>query len=160
MARTLDITIRSDPAGEIINRRFTRFVSSLTDLEPLIRQIVDTLEQRFAKAFATEGASSGSMWAPLSAGYRAWKLRAYPGRGILVRTGRLRGSLTSGGGGGIRVITPRRGEIGTAVPYARYHQSGTSRMPARPVIRLSPADREEITRVVHRYLVRASTGRA
>ena len=159
MARSLDLTITAEPGGTILNRRFTRFVSDLTDLRPVLEEVVDALIETFRDAFRTEGSSSGSSWAPLSEAYRRAKARRYPGRTILIRRGTLYSSLVEGGAGGIREVRSKYAAIGTAVPYARYHQSGTSRMPARPIIRVSAEDRNEITRIVHRYLVKSAAGR-
>lgn len=159
MAAYFDLTIHVEPGGYVFARRFTRFVSALTDTEPLIEELVTYVQDALGRAFDSEGASSGSLWAPLSEAYRLWKARHYPGRGILVRTGRLRASLTGSGGDSIRVVAGRRGEVGTNVPYAIFHQGGTSRMPARPIIRLSSKDRAAMTLMVHRYLVDHAAGR-
>lgn len=159
-SRYLDVQITVTPGGDVFQRRFTRFVSELTDLAPLLHEIVDHLHDVFREQFRTEGASTGSVWAPLSESYRRWKVRRYPGRGVLVRTGRLYSSLTRAGGtDAIRKVTARRMEFGTAVPYARFHQTGTRRMPARPIVRLSDANKADLTRMVHRYLVRKAAGR-
>lgn len=62
---------------------------------------------------------------------------------ILVDTGRLKASLVSmaGRGDAIRITDARRLRLvwGTRVPYARDHQYGTSRIPARPFLPLSRA---------------------
>lgn len=147
MGRTLDINIRLEPSGAIFHRRFTRFASELTDLAPLFEDMADEFGKWEAEAFASGGASSGGAWAPRKDGGAG---------GILIRTGKLMGSLT---GPSIRNISARRMELGTAVPYAKYHQSGTSRMPARPVIRLTGANKASWTRLIHRYILKAATGR-
>lgn len=62
---------------------------------------------------------------------------------ILVDTGRLKASLVSmaGRGDAVRITDARRLRLvwGTRVPYARHHQYGTPRIPARPFLPLSRA---------------------
>lgn len=148
MGRTLDIDIRLDPSGAIFHRRFTRFVSELTDLSDLFEEMADEFGKWEAAAFASGGASSGGAWAPRKDGGG--------GGAILIRTGTLMGSLT---GPSIRNISAKRMELGTDVPYAKYHQGGTSRMVARPVIRLTGANKASWTRMIHRYILKAAAGR-
>jgi len=74
-------------------------------------------------------------WAPLSPVYRAWKERHFPGKKILERTGKLKESLEWNGRRlgryGFFQATTDSVVFGTDVPYAKYHKSGTPRMPAR-----------------------------
>jgi phage gpG-like protein len=81
------------------------------------------------------GRFSGGPWAKLSPAYAVWKHKNYPGKPILTRTGDLRESMrwsgSSVGAGGIFEATPSYAIAGTSIPYGRFHQSGTSKMPAR-----------------------------
>jgi len=74
-------------------------------------------------------------WAALSPQYAAWKSRHYPGKTILQRTERLRESLEWNGRrlgkDGFFQATRDAVVFGTDVPYAKYHQKGTPRMPQR-----------------------------
>ena len=90
--------------------------------------------------FVLEGGGSGASWAPLSPAYAQWKASRFPGRGILVRSGALKASL-SGPEAPRSVFRPGPTslDIGTRVPYALHHQVGSSRMPQRPPLRVSPA---------------------
>ena len=153
MARGLDISIELEPGGPVFHRRFTRFVSELTDLSPVLEQIADMLDESGERAFATSGASSGGRWAALSSRYAAWKARHYPGQPILVATGALRASM-----GNVRIVGPRRLEWGTDDRKAKYHQAGTSKMPARPIIRLTSKERTLMTKLVHAYLLESARG--
>jgi hypothetical protein len=99
--------------------------------------------------FATEGEFGGARWEPLSEQYRLWKEAHYPNRGILYATGDLRkaASLPK------RRATPTmleltvddsgyahgRGEARAVLPY---HQDGTDRMPARPLLFGDPLPHE------------------
>lgn len=103
--------------------------------------------------FVLEGGASGTSWAALSPAYAAWKRKQFPGKGILVRSGALKASLASkDAAGAIFRATPTDLEVGTSVPYARYHQYGTrerigflqlgtlgSGMPQRPPMRVNAA---------------------
>lgn len=137
----------------MFHRRFTRFISDLTDLSPVLSDIADVLDQSAEAAFASSGSSSGGRWAPLSSRYAMWKAKRYPGQPILVATGALRASM-----GNVREVSPRRLVWGTDDRKARYHQAGTSKMPARPIIRLTSKERRDMTRLVHAYLLESARG--
>ena len=123
-------------------RRLDALASALRDLSdmwPDVRDEFFTIEQEM---FDSEGASNASGgWEPLSAHYAAWKDANF-GTPILQRTGTLMASLTSDAAD--VVMTADSLTVGTSIPYAGYHQYGTSRMPARPVIDLSPANQERL----------------
>lgn len=53
---------------------------------------------------------------------------------LLRRSGRLYNSLTKPGGENISIATKDTFTFGTSVPYARYLEGGTKRMPARPIL--------------------------
>ena len=101
-------------------------------------KIRDDFLGEVATSFKSRGRSTGRSWAPLSPTYKAWKDSAYPGRPLLVLTGRLRESLTNARSrdsvynrrqNGCKLVS-----LGTRGPYAGYHQHGTSKMPRRPVV--------------------------
>lgn len=77
---------------------------------------------------------------------------------ILVDTGRLKASLVSmaGRGDAIRITDARRLRIvwGTRVPYARYHQYGAPRIPARPFLPLSRAARTRLRQLLQQEVRR------
>ena len=148
MGRSLDIKISLDPGGVIFHRRFTRFVSDLTDLSPAFEEMADAFGEWEQQVFATRGGSAGAPWKPRKAPTGGWPL--------LVRTGALRASLT---GPSVRQITPRRMVLGTNDPKAGFHQTGTRKMVARPLVRLTAANKAQWTRIIHAYLLKSATGR-
>lgn len=81
------------------------------------------------------GKFSGGPWQRLSPAYAKWKFAHYPNRPTLSLTGALRKSLLwSGSGlgqGGIFEATPTFVRMGTDIPYGKYHQYGTGKMPKR-----------------------------
>ena len=80
--------------------------------------------------FAREGISP--RWKPLAASTVAQKRREGLDNGILRRTGKLYRAYTGGSGASIS-ISDTRFAYDVSVPYAIYHEDGTSRIPQRQV---------------------------
>lgn len=91
-------------------------------------------------------------WPALSPAYEAWKGRAYPGQPIMRRSDRLYESLTSQTGDTVWQVGPRHIEFGSRVPYFEFHQTGTSRMPARPVLTLSDRALDKLRSMIESYV--------
>ncbi len=121
-------------------RMFTRWSAGISNMSSLWEVLADDFFKRIeVSQFKTRGAFGSGGWAPLTEPYRVYKAHKFPGRGILVRTGELRTSLTNiGAKGNIYRATPTSVEMGTSIPYAGYLQHGTGKMVARPPIQLSP----------------------
>jgi phage gpG-like protein len=118
----------------------------MRDLRPYWAQVARVFYEEERRLFETQGDGN---WAQLSPRYRARKLREYPSTGILERTGDLRRSLVGGGGASsVFFAQPLALTLGTRVPYARFHQFGTSRMPARPPIITTEAEADEMAAVI------------
>lgn len=92
----------------------------------------EELKKANAENFALGGLPSGG-WAPLSPRYAAWKLTHFPGAPIMIQTGELFRSLTSLNNAA-ETITPTSATFGTTVEYAKFHQYGTRKMPARTIV--------------------------
>lgn len=129
-----------------VSRVLDAATEAVSDLTPAWEQIAEDFRAEEEERFG------GGEWAPLSPAYAAWKARHFPGKGILRRTGRLYESLTGESQDSVADIEPLRLTLGTRTPYAVFHQRGTSRMPARPVIDLSPGFRRTAVRRVQRHL--------
>ena len=53
---------------------------------------------------------------------------------------------------GVEVIDSRRMVVGTAVPYAKYHQQGTQQMPQRKIINTpTGAELRDYASTMHRF---------
>jgi phage gpG-like protein len=106
----------------------------MANMEPIFTDGLRLLESHLSHAFDAEGAQGrGGRWAPLSTKYAQKKAITFPGNQILVRTGAMRLSLTTmGHPGAIRQATASGLVFGSAVPWARFHQVGSSRLPKRP----------------------------
>lgn len=133
---------------EVVDRALARYVARLTDATPAFEDIGRQLADNNTATFAQQGQG----WAPLSARYAAYKVRHFPGRPILVRTGALRDSLTQRPFGIDRVL-PQSGTFGSAARYGRYHQQGTPRMPARPPLDVTEQTRKTMAKTLQRYIV-------
>lgn len=118
-----------------------RMIAMLRDLRPFWPKLTPLFIEWMAERFETEGGFGGEQWEPLSPNYLARKMMLYPGKGILYASGDLRqaasrprriptpASLTF-------IIDDSRYTHGgnTARSVIDYHQRGTDRMPARPLI--------------------------
>lgn len=130
---------------------FSRWGEYADDLSPAFEEITSTFTDQIEPTwFDTEGQGT---WAPLNPRYAAQKERRWPGRPILVASGALLESVT-GGTGFVKIITPTALALGTNIPYAIYHQRGTTYMPRRAVIDLSKENRTVISKIVQRYLAK------
>lgn len=123
-------------------------LEQLSSLEPFFRGPGQrTLKRIFTEVFRGQGATRRSpRWRPLSPTSRRTTAR----RGILHHTGRLRRSFTNTP---VVEIQGNRMRFGSNVPYAKYHETGTSRMPARPIVghaaKLAPS---RLQRAMRQYL--------
>lgn len=135
------------------DRTFNR-LSQIDDLRPLWGEVIGEFHQIEVEQFDSEGAATGQRFHPLSRVYAEYKEVAYPGKPILQASGDLRDSLTDSDAIGA-IVRPGPHEliVGTSVPYARFHQRGTGRMPARPPIRLAELQRRRIQKAIQRGLV-------
>jgi len=138
-----------------IDRTLTTLANHAQDARPAWRAMSRRFTTNNVRQFASEGAYASGGWAPLSPRYKAWKDRHYPGRKILARTGRLRRSLTRRPFG-VEEIEPKYMRLGTDVPYAKYHQRGTEKMPRRRPVELPESERREWVKIMQRFIV---TGR-
>ena len=104
----------------------------LRDLTPFWKNVAIPMTKRlFATVFANEGQTPLTpRWAPLSPQYKRWKDQRFPGKTILRRTDKLYHSVVSNP---MTNVSPDQLTYETNVPYAIYHELGTSKMPARPL---------------------------
>ncbi len=104
------------------------------DYSETLEDFQEEIAQQNIDLFANECSSMFEDWAPLKPSTIARKGHDR----ILFETGRLKTSLTVvGGPGNVNKVTQRGLLFGTDVEYSIFHQTGTSRMPARPPVGLS-----------------------
>ncbi len=115
---------------------------ALRDVSDVWPVVIHEFYQIENEQFDTQGHGK---WAPLSPAYAKWKAAHFPGRSLLVQTEKLKTEAT---GGGSISATPQQLSIAfRGVPYFKFHQQGTSRMPARKPIDLTPGDKQRIIKV-------------
>jgi phage gpG-like protein len=141
-----------------VTRTLLRYQERVLDARPAFDEIINQLQRAETQQFASEGDYGSAGWAPLSPAYAAAKARHYPGKPILERSGRLVASLTQPvGGDAVRVSEPALMIFGTSVPYAKYHQKGTTKMPRRRPVELPESVRADLVKTLQRFI---QTGRA
>lgn len=133
-----------------------RLLELIHDLRPFWPLVVPLFVGWIGKQFEGQGAYFGETWEPLSTQYAAWKMEHYPGKGILSAEGDLRKAATTPE----RISRPEslvlrikpyektsrspdltasgrqsRARVGTGKEIdPDWFQSGTDRMPARPLL--------------------------
>lgn len=139
--------------GEIVIDRVLQGIEERSrDLSPVWPTVVGVFRGIVAKAFASEGASTGAAWpqlAPRTQDQRK-RLGFPPAHPILERTGKLKRALTIGEGAAV-VTTPTSMRYIVSqqeTPYFKYHQSNAprTRLPRRAPVLLTADDR---TAIVH-----------
>ncbi len=106
----------------------------------LLHIIGEKVKEQTERHFEREAGPAGA-WAPLQPSTLARKR----GRKILTETGTLRGSVAMDVGAGSV-------EVGTNVPYGKYHQFGTRRMVARPWLGLTNDDKTELEHTITAFM--------
>ena len=143
--------LRLEGSGfQALSLALERFGENVSNAEPIFDEIADDFAAHQEANFRSSGGLHGG-WMPLSPRYAAWKSLRYPGAPILTLTGRLRATMTQRPLG-VERITSRSMEIGTDVPYAKYHQQGTRRMPQRKIInKPTRGELKTYGSILHRY---------
>lgn len=131
-----------------------RWTGNLKNMRPAYEAVADYQANEWAKQFRTGGAYYGTRWPALSPAYARWKAANFPGKPILVRTGRLRDSLTSRPLG-IEEFSSKGVRLGSDVEYAQFHQRGTPFMPRRQLYPTTPqqARARNIAKIMQRHIV-------
>jgi len=89
----MSLKIRVSTTGvTATSRRLSLYGRKLKTYRSLYRGIGAEIARAERAWFATRGAGT---WQPLSPRYAAWKARHFPGRPLMVRSGKLRAALTS-----------------------------------------------------------------
>lgn len=127
---------------------------------PLLVEMDREQVRQVTRAYTTEGASTGSLWARLSPGYAAWKKRAYPGRRILVRTRETRNRFTQPSNPSHirRFLRPFSYQFGAASSVQAAHEFGIGdpgqRLPVRKILRKTSADLAAFRQVLLQFYIK------
>ena len=135
------------PAPNSSRAGFQRWGTAIEDARPAFEQMLTYLNQGEGQIFDSQGAAFGHRWPQAADPERKADPR------MLVATGALRASLASQTGESERYISPTELRFGTRAPYGRFHEYGTSRMPARPFIGMPQAISREVVNIMHRLSV-------
>lgn len=156
-------TVNSQP----VERALETFQESLADSSPALARIADDFREMIAEQFASEGRASGTPWAELAPSTARRPRRA--GSTLLYSTGTLLRSLRDPRAvGHVEELDGQSLVVGSRLPYALYHQTGTGRgfgraqlpagppqgraLPMRPIIVLSGAREDRWVEIVRRQL--------
>ena len=148
------MTVYGDAEFEIGDtaRRLRGLATALTDLRPfwpIGRGIVVDWMRRH---YDSKGAFGGEPWAALSPTYARWKATVRPGKPLLVFDGGLKRATLAPDPS----YSPQEMRLTIRARHAIYHQAGTRRMPARPIVprRIPGAALRELERAVDDYVER------
>lgn len=134
-----------------------RWDHNIRDARPAFEAMAQYQLTVNARQFNAKGTAETGKWAPLSPLYGRWKARVRPGRPLLVFGGDLKQTMTLPGKG-IYIVRPTSMTVGTALPYAKYHQNGTPNMPARKLIGTPrKADSGQFGKILQRWIVESRT---
>jgi len=131
------------------------------DLRPAWEEIWEKVVKRGIQSqFRTRGRRYRTPWPPLKERYLRRKLRLFPGRPLLVRTGALKRAALGGYGTALSwdEDTLTWGIKDIPIFYAKYHQFGTRKMAKRPIIGWTPRDMRDTLKILSNWVVRSFVG--
>lgn len=124
----------------------------LADIFRDYTSVFEKIAPRFYGIIRRKFQQEGPGWQALSPAYAARKAEIYGNKTILRATDALYNSFQPGAAGNVQRISPTSAEYGTNVSYAVFHQFGTSRMPARSVIEITPQHELQLAHIAIRDL--------
>ncbi|WP_298585130.1 hypothetical protein [uncultured Kocuria sp.] len=128
--------------GTELAQKLRKFGVALLDLSQGMEEAGDYLTDFFSgEVFASRGQVFGEPWAPLSSSYAAYKARRWPGRPPLVKSGELMGSFKS-------TNTRLTARVNNTAPHFPWIQEGTSRMPARVVMKVDDTRERQVVELI------------
>lgn len=129
-----------------------------TNLQPFWPHLVGVFQGIVAKAFASEGSSTGAPWAQLAPSTQAERRRLGfpPAHPILERTGTLKRALTVGQGAFVATTPSSMRYIVSeqTVPYFKYFHGSRARLPRRVPTLLTPQNRKQLWDSIQLYITR------
>ena len=124
--------------------KLKRLGSSLYDFKGAMGEIgAEGAKYYSNQAFASQGGVFGGRWASLSPRYAAIKAVLYPGRPMMVRTGKMQDSFTY-------AASSKEVLIGNSAPQFKYHQSTAprSKMPRRAMMGVNDPVRKMVRTII------------
>jgi len=124
----LDIKYTTERA----KKTFIKLASYVKDLEPVWTKFIDYWKNSvMPSTWNSEGAlMEGKKWEPLTKKYKQWKEKNYPGKGMLVLSGKLF-NAASGGTGWYQKLDSKKLEIGVQGKDYFYYVSERMKNPRK-----------------------------
>lgn len=138
--------------------KFKKMEDRSKDFTPVWRWAKRSLERSFSENFRGGGSLVGG-WDPLDVGYASWKRKNHPGNPRLRISGKLFRSIRNLDGG-VNKINKLNATFGTDVEYAKFHQYGTTKMPARPIVFVPDQFASDLGQKMENYVVNGRKGMA
>jgi hypothetical protein len=153
----ISISFQAGAEPTVISRKLATWNASIATMAPAWEQVGDYLLDQFDVNFGQEGGFFGgfSTWPALRPATVKDRLRrgyggAHP---ILFRTGELRWStVMRGASNNVFQVGMNSLVVGTADPRAIFHQRGTRRMAARPIVGIGWKQTTQIVRILGDYV--------
>ena len=143
----MKIDIHTENAGGL-RQRLQAIADELRDMRPLWQAVgMYVQRQTIRERFDKEQSPGGQKWKPLSpATLKQRSVKHKTGHmKILQDTGELRRSITY-------EAEPNSVRVGTALKYARTHQFGRGKIPARPFLGVNNEERQHIISMLGAYI--------
>jgi phage gpG-like protein len=148
-----DVVVNDGGKANVVLQRIEDLRSRAEDMEPVLDMFGRYLVQQHIPAqFRARG--KPKRWAALSPKYAAWKAKHYPGKPILQRSGAMMSGFDwETHKQSVRVVNRvRSGQKAGSKPRWAYHQDGTIKMPARPMLQLTDKDYKQFRAFAHQHL--------
>ncbi len=117
------------------------------DWTPAFKETALELKSIFSnEVFTSQGAAIDEKWSPLKKAYALRKSKAYPGKGILEATGKMRNGF-------LTLWRPDMAKVWNEVEYFKYHQSNQPRtkLPRRVMMKLANSQKVVVVKIFHTY---------
>lgn len=155
MPLKINFTIEGDKQVDVLMDRMVKGVSNFR--EPL-KESAAYMEKQIQNQFNSgggqfSGTPGGSKWDRLSEPYATNKSKSYPGKGTLVRTGKMKNSFKS-------FVSRSVATISNTTSYFKYHQSNKSRskLPRRVMMAIGTGQQTQIFKFFNKYLNKLRNG--
>lgn len=142
-----------------VSTKFNRMAHEAVDARPAFNEVTTYLMNVIDKTFSSEGRRGGGSWKRLSTRWLRFKVsRGFDTRILHQhRPSVLRRSVTKRRARGqVLLITPHSMTLASNLDYAATQQFGrpSRGIPARPFIKTTPTDREQMRNIVRDHLMR------
>jgi len=151
----LDVKIRIKIKNlEDVEDNLKNIKKRMKDLRPVWPRANESLKVYMIENFTAQGLPSGG-WSPLDVKYGAWKIKNYPGAPILVKSGGLFAKILQGPDLDGKATSAR---FSFAGEIAKFHQYGTTKMPARKIIFSPEVWEKEVAGMIEEYVIDGKVG--